>query len=437
MGFSESVTTFKSRSLSESDLERFANVVTKASLTVDRHTFSGGELDMALNAWWVDAVNFDIVDDELFDADISMSRRLPPLFPSIATGPSTNLIWWTDTELPTHQLPNRWAVNDLLTPPQQTHIRPVVRVNGTGGISYRSHSDGVIQRGDISKVAERPALRFPRALEIFETLAKAAGLKIQESSAGQMARLALGHWPNIHALAMDLERIVTRPVLDAYVREFAASELCGNAIGGRRYMSFEDLRRTIDASSGHGVETEIVQSTSEIVDRLLSSSVLRRGFCLKCRQCRSFEFYDLEDVGQTFSCVRCRANNLITSQSGRGGSTEPAWYYELTEVVYQAHRQNFAVPVLALERFTRAHESVLTMSEHRVRGSGVNIEIDLWLSSTGRLLSERQSSLAVSKRLRKMRRILSFATARSPSSLVPTWLSSPPPHTNGETRPKE
>ena len=277
-------------------------------------------------------------------------------------------------------------MNDLLTPPQQTHIRPVVRVNGTGGISYRSHSDGVIQRGDISKVAERPALRFPRALEIFETLAQAAGLKIQESSAGQMARLALGHWPNIHALAMDLESIVTRPVLDAYVREFAASELCGNAIGGRRYMSFEDLRRTIDASSGHGVETEIVQSTSEIVDRLLSSSVLRRGFCLKCSQCRSFEFYDLEDVGQTFSCVRCRADNLITSQSGRGGSTEPAWYYELTEVVYQAHRQNFAVPVLAFERFTRAHESVLTMTEHRVRGSGIDIEIDLWAIVDGQIV---------------------------------------------------
>ncbi len=165
-------------------------------------------------------------------------------------------------------------------------------------------------------------------------------------------------------------------MLDAYQAPGASGETPGNYLVDRRYLSLDDLTNV-------AADPSVV----ELVDVLLHRGSLRRGLSLRCDVCNHFGWYDAEDIGQRFSCGRCRSMSLIDSRAVRGGSAEPVWYYALAEVVYQASRANFNVPVLAVHQVAGAARSVLAMTDREVRfPDGEQVEIDLWTIIDGKIV---------------------------------------------------
>jgi hypothetical protein len=188
----------------------------------------------------------------------------------------------------------------------------------------------------------------------------------------------------------------------------------GNRILDRRYLSLRDLE---NAAGG-------VEGLSELVDRYLHNGLLRRGLSLACEQCSHFGWYDANDVGQAFRCWRCRTETVIDSHVVRGGGSEPTWYHGLAEVVYQARRANFNVPVLALQKLAGNARSILGMTDHEVLfPDDDKVEIDLWGIIDGKIIlgeakSGNELEASDRKRRKKASRLRRAADAFTADTLV-------------------
>jgi hypothetical protein len=64
----------------------------------------------------------------------------------------------------------------------------------------------------------------------------------------------------------------------------------------------------------------------------------------------------MRDLGDEFTCKRCARKQAIQSKHSLG-QTEPVWYYQLDEIVYQGIRNDVHVPLLALDYLRRKNTS--------------------------------------------------------------------------------
>ena len=126
---------------------------------------------------------------------------------------------------------------------------------------------------------------------------------------------------------------------------------------GRRYLTFEDLRAVASSIDAGPVIVELEQA-----------GVLNRGLVLACSRCRAKSFYFLADVGDQFSCPRCRLRQQLT-QAGWMGGDEPPWRYGLAEVVFQFLKHDGDLPLLGAYGFAR------TLGAGRARGDQRKLQI--------------------------------------------------------------
>jgi hypothetical protein len=300
------------------------------------------------------------------------------------------LSWWNDVTREDHQLPTRWALNEHLVT-RSGSWKSRARVT-RDGLSFCSHGLGFVSAGQrLEQIVDSPRLRFLGGKAVFEILVAEAGLSLTESSAGRYASETTKLWGGMSTLIEDLQSPLVRQILDAYQSQAPSGKKPGNWIPDRRYLSQADLSDATNSSAANLIST---------VDRFLHAGILRRGLCLACPRCLYFDWYDANDVGDSFRCGRCRTTTVVDSTVVKGGRTEPDWYYALAEVAYQAYRLNFSVPVLALHRVANGARSVLGMTEHVLslppaKGSRVaeEVEIDIWGIIHGRIdLGEAKSS---------------------------------------------
>ncbi|MDP9385609.1 MAG: hypothetical protein M3P50_10335 [Actinomycetota bacterium] len=117
---------------------------------------------------------------------------------------------------------------------------------------------------------------------------------------------------------------------------------------GRRYLRSFECREAIRRSAA-GATTSA--GTREVLDGLLAAKILSRGLVLKCSRCRHTAFQPLARIGDGFECPRCTVAQPLISAAWCGiPSHEPAWFYRLDELAYQALDKNVRVPALTLDR---------------------------------------------------------------------------------------
>lgn len=379
-------------SLDESRLEELANELNEA-LWTDTERVSPSmpaPLPPRRPLTVMDNQRSGSIEDEIFVGDTT-GRGIRAQLPTGVepTGPMHPLSWWNDVSSGGHQLPTRWPLNEHIVA-RAGSWKSRARVT-RDGLSFCSHGLGFISAGQrLEQIVDSPRLRFLDAKSVFEILAAEAGLSLTESSAGRYASQTTTLWGGLSPLIEDLQVPVVRQILDAYQSTARSGKEPGNYIPDRRYLSHGDLSRVTEASP----------HLTDILDRFLRSGIVRRGLCLACPQCLYFGWYDASDVGRLFRCWRCRTETVVDSTVLKGGGAEPTWYYALAEVVYQADRHNFSVPVLALHQVAEKAHSVLGMTEHKVTfppGEGAaeadEVEIDLWGIIDGRIvLGEAKSS---------------------------------------------
>jgi hypothetical protein len=262
-------------------------------------------------------------------------------------------------------------------------------------------------------LVDNPRIRFLSAHAIFDVLAAEAGLTLVESAAGRFTARTTELWGGLPALTHDLRRPIVRNILDAFQSKTPSGAEPGNYILERRYLSLYDLQRAT------GDHAELVA----FVDSCLHLGVLRRGLSLACDHCSNFGWYDADDVGQTVRCARCRTEHVIDSAVVRGGGSEPTWYYGLAEVVYQARRHSFNVPLLALDEVATKAQSVIGMTDHKVVFADDEVEIDLWAVIDGRIVigeakTGRELESSAADRRKKAERLRRAADDLTADTLV-------------------
>jgi hypothetical protein len=145
----------------------------------------------------------------------------------------------------------------------------------------------------------------------------------------------------------------------------------------RAYLSLKQVRKALGSK----------HNASNVVDYLLSISVLRRGLILRCNKCSCSAWYDNANIGQDFECVRCRKTQLILKENWKHPD-EPSWYYSLAETVHQFYEHNSHITLLALKHIKGDSEEFLYIPElelREMRDGGKRLEIDIACIKNGEI----------------------------------------------------
>jgi len=162
-----------------------------------------------------------------------------------------------------------------------------------------------------------------------------------------------------------------------------------------------------------------------------AAGILTRGLILKCSRCRATAFQPLAAVNDRFACPRCSFSQPLTSKSWCDTPPhEPAWFYRLDELVYQALLENVRVPALALAEIGACSENARHLwSIELVRDGERELELDFLCLVEGKLSAgEAKSNGTLSGRdaKREVRKTLTGARYAQADQVVfattdPEW----------------
>lgn len=332
-----------------------------------------------------DSTHIGVEHYEPFAGD-TMVRALDLAAPSEARGvKATACSWQVDVAIPGHQVPARWALQELLAADDM--VMPGAVRPGVEGLSVNSHGK-ILQIEGVAphQALVRTRLRLPGAFEIFSKLAEDSGASLRDSDKGRYTRRMLELWGGLPALAEDLRSDgAVRKILKEWI---SANQGHGRIQHERKYLRLTDLVRILDYGKPELARAR--KEARELLDRYLTSSIAFRGVVLRCPLCADTSFYRLEDLDPAYRCPRCRRRSAITDGSWPAGETgpfEPDWYYALDEVAYLGLRNDIHVPVLALAQMAKASASFLHMPEVVVAREGeTDLEVDLWAVADGRIV---------------------------------------------------
>ena len=322
-----------------------------------------------------DPVHFSVRRRVPVRREADASSLLMPLdlpIPEAAGHLPADMQWMVDVVLPGHYVPARPAIpGSALTQVPLGVIPDAVVRAGRHGISFASANMGYVPAGGPaeSRLAQ-PMLRFPSAEQIFAELAAARDETILRSDAGRRAANATELWGSFDAIIADLSGLVRR-LLDAFApppRKKDGDYGSGYAIRGLGYLHFSHAERALGLSR---------DDTHDVLDRLVSLDVLRRGFLLSCERCRWQAFYPVGQVGKTFTCAACSHASNMASGTWYKGDSEPAWNYSLDQVVRTLLQQHGDIPMLAADRLRQGARDFLWAPEFSIQVEPSPIEIDI------------------------------------------------------------
>jgi hypothetical protein len=405
--------------------------VVVTSLSIDRAAFESqaGRLwalapteGLGSRVEWVDPSKVQMPKPmRLYDPDQVLRQRWEPFVgPELAGAVDTpkpsaiseinpmEFMWHVDVAIDHVRLPPRSCLNQLMAVLGETE-RESVRAS-SDGISYFSREPFFIEAGlSVEQMMYRPRLRLPDATEIFKKLLEAGGLRGVVSQAGRYTQGVLDLWGGLAAFASDLRDSRRLALLEAYRKTSRSGVDPGVYLDGfrRRFLSLWDARRATGMTTGQ---------VRELLDEYLQRGILSRGLCLKCPRCNFAGWYPADEVGQTFVCVRCRAEGWITQPAWLKPKSEPLWFYQLDEIAYQALDHNVRAPVLALDKIRAESRGFLFAPEMDVfEGAGRVAEVDLWIiaeaaiiigeaKTTNRLAEAEQEEVQTIGRLARVAR---------------------------------
>ncbi|MCC9711811.1 hypothetical protein E4N62_45340 [Streptomyces sp. MNU76] len=303
------------------------------------------------------------------------SLQLPE--PQAAAHLGADLHWYVDVWLPDHNLPAHAALPGSCLVQETNGFPETIARTARHSVSFISANMGFATPEDRHT---RPLLHFPSADRVFEELARAHDATVERSDAGLRAAIAAEMWGSPEALAADL-RGPARKVLDSFLptgKKRDGDYGAGYAIRGIGYVALEDIEKTLgDSTFG---------PARDLVDRLLTTNVLRRGLILNCARCRFEAFYRIEQVGAAFDCEACGHTSPLVRGRWYSNDPEPHWYYSLDQVVRDLLLQNGDVPLLATRLLQQNTMSVLWSPELKITDAEGAIELDLCLIIDGRIV---------------------------------------------------
>jgi hypothetical protein len=272
-------------------------------------------------------------------------------------------LWIEGHAYPKHSRLGTWIVRHPLLDTGDVRV-------GARGIYYCCPSSAYFG-GDVDTILIRPQLYIPGALEIFQELAAGPEWTAEHSDKGFYSMDTVGKLGGLQQASILLRDSTARSVLKSYLQD-GATNAPGSvflASDRRRYYSLEGISRQFDDP------LRVVP----FIDDLIVRKVLHRGLVLKCQFCRAADWFPLGEISSEFRCRRCRREQTILSKNTLQ-SADPAWYYQLDEIVFQGLKNDMDVPLLALDYLRRSANSFLFTDELELRRRNDTrpfIEIDI------------------------------------------------------------
>jgi hypothetical protein len=313
--------------------------------------------------------------------ELSMLTPVPLPTPAALEELGQDLEWCVDVWVPGHQPPARTGIpsSALHQYPAGSLPEAIVRVSRSG-LSFSSANVGFVPGGvPLEGRLAHPLLRLPSAEQLFAQLAAKHGATVQRSSAGRRAAHAIALWGSFSAITADLTGDVRR-LLDAFLpgATRAGDYGGGYAIRGDGYLTLGYAAKAL------GVDDH---QARDVLDRLLAIKVLRRGLLLSCERCAAQAFYPVGAVGDDgFTCSICRYPSRLARGRWYKRDPEPAWNYDLDQVVRELLRQHGDIPLLAAAHLAEGSRSLLWAPELLVQANGEEAELDLCLIIDGRIV---------------------------------------------------
>ena len=262
--------------------------------------------------------------------------------------------WITEFSIVHHRFPRHASLGSWVVPDQRLGT-PGARC-GLNGVAYFCPNIAYFG-GDIDTVLVRPKMRIPDAIEIFEYLAQQAQLTCKVSDKGFFAQDTIRKFGDLEKLGIFLRDEPKRTLLD----KFLGASKPGPGVDdegvflndNRRYLNFACITKILGTAD----------KATALIDDLIRARVFQRGFVFKCAFCRNADWFSVNDLTQEFECKRCNRRQVYARDHWRKPE-EPRWFYKLDEIVYQGHRNDMTVPLLALDYLRRsADDSFLYSSE--------------------------------------------------------------------------
>jgi hypothetical protein len=331
--------------------------------------------DLATALPWVRRVyerdNVDFRYRDQFIDGTSVNLIDTPIPKQLEEIPPFGLFWISEVSVERYKLPQRPGFGPA-TIVARTYGSDEVRATNDGFAYFSPYHS--YAGGDIHTVVVRPEIRLMEPPDIFSLLFEEAGYQISYSDKGNYHLECAKKFGSLKKFAEYWRSDLERMAIQAYFWKGRSEAGRGDWIesNSRRYLDIKAFERIIALQSGRITEKtniselddkETTESAAQLIGSLLNLKIIHRGMIFKCQTCRQIDWYDIEDVGNNFCCLRCRTQQTYR-RTHWGNQPEPPWFYKLDEIVYQFHNHNGYIPMLSLNRMRQsAKESFFYVPE--------------------------------------------------------------------------
>lgn len=348
------------------------------------------------------------VDESMWDRHVGSSWSGPdqvdpietPIPTAVRPQASHQLHWFVDVGITGYQPPLRQALNDILAVGAGGRLADETYRPSKWGLTYRAQAIFVAAGQSLDRMAIRPRLRTPEALEVFRRIAAEVEMELVPSDKGAYFMAAQALWGGFGPMSADITDGRKAALFDAFhVGRDMDRPGFFLAWSSRRYLSAEDC----------GSVTRMPDAELALwLDQLHDSRILSRGLLLRCPTCRLLAWYRPSQADRDFSCARCRTTSPVNSARWVGDSKGPTWFYELAEVVHQATAGDFRTICVVLKDYqaqSTAFDFAPQLDVHR--GDTKLCELDIWAIVDGRLvIGEAKSNDRLEKTEAQERQLL-------------------------------
>lgn len=355
--------------------------------------------DLATALPWVRRIyerdNVDLRYRDQFIDGTSVNLIDTPIPKQLAEIPPFGLFWISEVSVERYKVPQRPGFGPATI---------VARTYGSGEV--RATNDGFAYfspyhsyaGGDIHTVVVRPEIRLMEPLGIFSLLFEEAGYDISYSDKGNYHLECFKKFGSLETFAAFWRSNLNRQAIEAYSGKGKSETGRGDKIDQRRYLDLIAFERVVGLHDGLITEKddiserstrEVTEKAAQLVESFIGLGIIHRGLILMCQTCRQLDWYDIEDVGNNFRCLRCRTRQAYRRQHW-GKTPEPSWFYKLDEILYQFQQHNGYIPLLALDLMRlSARESFFYIPEIELkkpkRTKEQEMELDFCCCSDGKV----------------------------------------------------
>jgi len=243
----------------------------------------------------------------------------------------------------------------LMAEDDEHYLDQEVRISGRSFIVKCPRNGFLLPGQMIGELQMQARITLLPSKEIFGIIFRKNDYDIEISDKGNYMNSSIELFGSLDELVNEFKNTSVIQMLNIYLDDSKpAKRKNGVLVNNRVYLKFDDILNVLKNE----------KYADKKIDQYVSRGIFTKGFILQCERCRQAEWYRLEEIGQSFICVRCNTRQIFTKRHWKEGA-EPSIFYKLDEMFYQGYKNNMWVPILTLGYLKRTRSAALPICKKR------------------------------------------------------------------------